>query len=330
MNTEIKDEQRKPRRWLRIVGIVFFALGMILVILVVIFWRAPIRLAHEINWLQIYHAGMRSHYASIDGMEIHYLEGGSGDPVVLVHGLGSRAQQDWVKLFPILLRSGHHVFAMDLPGYGDSAKPADRTYSIAEQARFVESFFDAMHLDHAALGGVSMGGWISAKVAIDQPKYVSRLVLFDAAGMKFKLSFDPAAFAPETRAQVDELALVVTSRPSRIPGFVADDLIRTMRPGNWVIRRAMTSMMTNVDTLEDSFSSIKSPLLIVWGRDDMITPLSAAEEMHRDATQSVLEIYDGCGHVALVACADRVGPNVVGFLAGSGPQPGATLEVPKP
>ena len=111
----------------------------------------------------------------VEGEQVHYFEGGTGDPVVLVHGLGSYAQQDWAFLMPYLVRTGHHVYAMDLLGFGESAKPADRTYSIAEQAKLVEVFLDAKHLNTVTLAGISMGGWIAAMVALDQPQRITRL-----------------------------------------------------------------------------------------------------------------------------------------------------------
>jgi pimeloyl-ACP methyl ester carboxylesterase len=91
------------------------------------------------------------------------------------------------------------------------------------------------------------------------------------------------------------------------------------------VKRALASMQSNVDALDDSFSSLKMPLLLSWGREDLITPLTVGGQMHADAPQSVLEIYDGCGHVALVDCAPAMGPSVVEFLAGSGPPPGSTI-----
>jgi len=325
------DSSKSPkRRWPRIVGLFGIAIAVLVVITAVTIWRAPIWFGLELAGLELHAEGMHGHSATIDGVQIHYIEGGSGEPLVLVHGLGGSSRQDWLKLAPYFLRSGHHVYAMDLPGFGQSARPADRSYSIAEQARFVEVFMDATHLNSVALGGESMGGWIAARVAIDQPRRISRLVLFDSAGMKFDLGFDPILFTPETREQAAALAHLVSSRSRPMPGFVADDLVRTLQRDSWIIKRALISMKSNVDIMDQNFSSLKMPLLLVWGKDDLLTPLSVGERMHEAAPQSVLEVYDGCGHIALLDCSDRVGPNVVKFLNGSGPEPGSTLEVPAP
>jgi pimeloyl-ACP methyl ester carboxylesterase len=219
------------------------------------------------------------------------------------------------------VRAGYHVYAPDLLGYGESAKPADGTYSVPEEAKFVESFLDANHLAAVDLAGVSMGGWIASTVALDQPQRVARLILVDSAGMSFKLSFDPGIFTPQTSEQIDQLVAVVTNDPKRLPEFVKADFIRRTKRDGWVVRRALASMTTGVDNLDQRFSALKMPLLLVWGKQDAITPLSLAEAMHSAAPQSVLAIYDGCGHIAVVTCMDRIAPTVLDFLSGTGQQP---------
>jgi pimeloyl-ACP methyl ester carboxylesterase len=175
-----------------------------------------------------------------------------------------------------------------------------------------------------------MGGWIASAVALDQPQRVNRLMLFDSAGMAFQLSFDSALFTPQTDEQVDELMGLVTPDPPPLPGFLKADFVRRSKRDGWVVRRALASMLSGNDFLDARFSALKMPMLIVWGRQDRMTPLSLGESMHRAAPQSVLAVYSGCGHVAVVTCEDRLAPTVLGFLAGSGPQPGQTIEDPSP
>ncbi len=290
-------------------------------------WRSPLWVASKLVRARLYRAGIHSYSMSLDGQKLHYIEGGSGDPVVLVHGLGGSVQ-DWVALTPYLVRGGHHVYAMDLLGFGESAKPPDRTYSIAEQAKLVEAFLDARHLDRIALAGESMGGWIAATVALDQPQRITRLILLDSAGLSFRLSFDPALFTPQTMAQVDGLMAILMPHPPPIPDFVKQDLLRHFERDGWVIQRAVASMRAGADLLDQRFPALKMPLLLVWGKQDVLTPLSLGEAMHQEARQAVLEVYDGCGHVAAEMCADRIAPGMENFLAGAGPEAGATVEVP--
>ena len=303
--------------------ILTFALGIMV-------WRAPLWVGKEITLFRLLAAGFHKRSMVIDGHHVFYLEGGpaSGSSVVLIHGLGSEAQQDWVALAPYLVRAGYHVYAMDLLGYGQSDKPSELTFSISEEAKFVEAFLDAKHLTSVALGGDSMGGWIAAKVALDRPDLVARLMLFDSAGIKFQLSFDQAIFTPQTEQQVDQLMAVVTPGAPRLPQFVKADFIRKSKRDGWVVKRALVSMTSGADDLDAKFSALKMPLLIVWGKDDVMTPLSLGESMHRAAPQSVLAIYDDCGHIAVVTCINQIVSTVLSFLSGTGPEPGKTIEVP--
>jgi len=70
------------------------------------------------------------------------------------------------------------------------------------------------------------------------------------------------------------------------------------------------------------------PLFIVWGKQDVLTPLTIGVAMHHAAPQSILEVYDGCGHIADQTCAYRIAPMIVSFLGGTGPGAGSTIEVP--
>jgi pimeloyl-ACP methyl ester carboxylesterase len=298
--------------------------------LVATVWRAPLWVGAELTLLRLLADGFHKHSMVINGYHVFYLEGGpeSGTPVVLIHGLGSKAQQDWVALAPHLVRAGYHVYAMDLLGYGRSAKPPELSYSIREEAKFVESFLEENHLTSVALGGESMGGWIAATVALDRPDLVKRLMLFDSAGMKFQLSFDQAIFTPQTSEQVDQLMAEVTPNAPRLPQFVKADYIRKTKRYGWVTQRALASMTTGADDLDEKFSALKMPVLLVWGKQDVMTPLSLGESMHRAAPQSILAIYDGCGHIAVVTCITQIAPTVLNFLSGAGPEPGKTIEVP--
>jgi pimeloyl-ACP methyl ester carboxylesterase len=173
-----------------------------------------------------------------------------------------------------------------------------------------------------------MGGWIAATVAINEPERVSRLMLFDSAGMNFKLSFDPAVFTPQTPEQVDQLMHLVMPDPPKIPRFVKQAIVRKNQRDGWVVQRALASMEAGHDFLEPKFASISAPVLIVWGAVDALTPLSSGEAMHALAPQSVLEVYAGCGHIAVETCSARVAPRVIAFLNDNGPAPGARVDVP--
>ncbi len=279
----------------------------------------PIQLLNEAIRLRLALAGIHSRYTAVDGHRIHYYEGGPADgpPVVLVHGLGGYAEQ-WAALLLQLAAAGRRVYAMDLLGYGRSARPDSASYSVPEEAEIVEGFLRAKGIGRYDLAGWSMGGWVALQVALEQnrkdPLRIQRLMLFDSAGLRYQLDWDPDLFVPDTPAKLRELNRLLFPQPPRLPGFMENAIIRQAQRDGWVIQRSMGSMLTGLDIEDGRLGELKMPVLIVWGRHDHIIPLSVGERMHAAIPHSVLEVYDGCGHLGPVQCARRIGPRMIRFL----------------
>ena len=161
----------------------------------------------------------------------------------------------------------------DLLGYGRSEKPADFSYSVRDEAGVVVGFLDALGLKQVDLGGWSMGGWIVQIVAREHPERVSRLMLFDSAGVYEKPDWDTNLFTSKTPAQLDQLEALLMPHPQRIPGFVARDILRRSNQHAWVIQRALDTMLTGRDATDTLLPQLKMPVLILWGKEDRITPL---------------------------------------------------------
>ncbi len=272
--------------------------------------------------------GISSRYVELDGYRIHYFEGGAGPPIVLIHGLGSRAE-DWANMMPQLVRGGRHVYAIDMLGYGRSSRPRDAAYSIPQEAGIVEKFIESQNIAQTDLGGWSMGGWVATRVALDEPERVRRLALYDSAGLRFELPFKVALFWPDNPQTLDALNDLLSPGQGRpIPGILQRDLLRLVRLNGWIVQRSMNSMLTGADLVDGKMGGLKMPVLIVWGRNDQLTPVSLAYIFHAQIPQSVLEIYDGCGHLAPRECGDRIGPNTLDFLKADPPMPPQVKEIP--
>ena len=297
------------------------------VALAAVFYGRPFWVIDHITraWLRV--EGVRSDYVQLGSYRIHYLAGGEGKPLVLVHGLGGRAQ-DWALLMPSLMRHGHHVYALDLLGFGQSERP-DVDYSIALQADVLNRFINSQGLTRFDLAGWSMGGWVSLKFTLAHPERVRRLIVLDSAGVEFKPAFDPALFHPSNLPQAREFLTWLTPQASSIPDFMARDLVRKARPQAWVVDRAFKSMESRVDVLDGRLGQIRAPVLIGWGKQDILIPLACADEMHREMPQSSLDLFDGCGHLAPVECADRILPEALRFLEAEPPLPPSIREFPR-
>src|ERR1700678_3867759 len=235
-------------------------------------WRNPLWLVDRQVDAKLRLRGVHSEFVTVNGYKMHYLVGGSGRPLVLVHGLGSRAL-DWANLIPRLIAGGNRVYAVDLLGDGLSDQPRDAAYSIADQAAMVEGFLDSQHLQQVDLAGWSMGGWIAMRVALQHPERIRRLVLLDSAGLRFKLGFDPALFQPTSPNDIAELQDLLIPHPKRLPRFVAMAMLRRGGETGWVVQRSVQSMMTGQDLLDGKLAALTMPVLIGWGDKDKLIPI---------------------------------------------------------
>jgi pimeloyl-ACP methyl ester carboxylesterase len=279
------------------------------------FYLRPVSYLNAWVYMQEHFAGIESHNIKVDGYRMHYLAMGpaSGPPVVLVHGLGGRAE-DWWSVAPALARAGFRVYMPDLIGFGRSQQPADFSYSVRDQAAVLLAFMDSLGLKQVDLGGWSMGGWIVQLLAIQHPERVSRLVLIDSVGLDVKPAWDTNLFTPTSPRQLDELDALLMPNPPAIPPFIARDILRISRHHAWVIKRALATMMTAKDVTDSLLPQLKMPVLIVWGSLDRIAPVDQAQIMHKLVSQSQLELIPECGHMVPLQCSAEMDPTVLKFF----------------
>jgi len=313
---------RSPFSWLRSAALL---LSAVVVLLFAIFVWRPASTLTAIATAALRLCGIESRYVQLGPYRIHYFAGGRGEPLVLVHGLGSRAL-DFALLMPALARQ-HRVYALDLLGYGASDRP-DVDYSVTLETGILRQFLDRQRLTRVDLAGWSMGGWIALDFAAQSPDRIRRLMLLDSAGMKFTPTFDLRLLSPHTMADMQALERLLTPHPARFPAFITRDFLRVLRDEDWVIQRSVANMITGREFMDGKLASVTMPVLMVWGKQDVLTPLSVGEAMRREMPQSVLAVLDGCGHIAPIECHDRVLQEMQRFLAADPPPPAGMHEVP--
>src|SRR5215216_685495 len=232
----------------------------------------------------------------IDGMPIRYLAAGEGPPVVLLHGAGDNAL-DWRWVMPTLAAS-HRVYAPDLPGSPDSARPS-ADYSPAFFERFVAAFVDALDIGRATFVGNSLGGLIALRLALSEPERAGALVLVDSAGLG--RAVNPAftsvnvpglgeAALPFWRTPVGahqrawgRTALLFAHHPGSVPReWLAEQCRLALLPGyleaHLAALRALVSPLGQREVLVDRLPLLKMPVLVVWGARDRVFPESQARE----------------------------------------------------
>jgi pimeloyl-ACP methyl ester carboxylesterase len=266
---------------------------------------------------------VEEHNLEIDGLPIRYLAAGEGPPVVLLHGAGDNSL-DWRWVLPALARK-HRVYAPDLPGSPDSARPA-ADYSPAFFERFVAAFVDALGIGPATFVGNSLGALIALRSALSEPDRVRALILVDGAGLgsavnplftSVNIPLLGEAVMPFWRTPVGayqrawgRTALLFAHPPGSVPReWLAEQCRLARSPGyleaHLTVLRAIVSPLGQREVLVDRLPSLKVPTLVVWGERDRVFPQSQAREAVTHLPEASLSLIPDCGHMPHVECPDR-------------------------
>ncbi|HWS55547.1 MAG TPA: alpha/beta fold hydrolase [Pyrinomonadaceae bacterium] len=255
--------------------------------------------------------------AVVFGQKIHYVDVGSGPVVVLLHGLGGNTTNWAFNTLP--LSQKFRVIVPDQVGFGKSDKPLVN-YRVGTYVDFLDKFLAGLKVERASLVGNSMGGWIAAAYALRHPSKVERLVLVDAAGFAPPKEFDLAALSglnPSTRDDMKRLAGMVFYNPL-MKSDAAIDMLLTQRLSagdGYTIQSLVESIHRGEDMLDGKLAALKQPVLIVWGREDGLTPLAReGEKFRRGIPHAELVVFEQCGHVPQVEKAAEFNAAVLKFL----------------
>jgi pimeloyl-ACP methyl ester carboxylesterase len=260
--------------------------------------------------------GSHRHTADVLGTPVNYVDiGEQGDarPIVFVHGLGGQ-WQNWLENIPRFAEQ-RRVVAMDLPGFGLSPMPQDRI-TIDYYGRVVEDLCRQLDLAPVVLVGNSMGGYVSAEVAIKFPETVERMLLLSAAGISQRNVPRTPALAT---ARLLGLFIQGTPGPQRLfagrpnlrhwtlSGVVRHPtLIRPDLAFEGLLKGAgkpgfLDALVTCLDyDFRDRLPEIGCPTLVVWGRQDMIVPVRDADKFVELVPGSRKIILENTGHVPMV------------------------------
>jgi pimeloyl-ACP methyl ester carboxylesterase len=302
-------------RWVKRALLVVLAAVALAIIAIIGFYLRPVSYMNAWVYLQEHFDGIENHSVKVDGYRMHYLAMGpaSGPPVILIHGLGGRAE-DWWNVAPVLAQAGFRVYMPDLIGFGRSQQPADFSYSVRDQAAVVLAFMDTLGIKQADVAGWSMGGWIVQLIASGHPERVGKLILIDSVGLNIKPAWDTNLFVPTSPQELDELDVLLMPHPPSIPPFIAHDYLRISRRNGWVIKRALATMKTTQDVTDNLLPQLKMPVLIVWGSLDQIAPVDQAQTMHKLIPQSRLDVIPGCGHMVPLQCSAEMDRAALQFI----------------
>jgi len=274
--------------------------------------------------------------AIVHGRSIGYVEAGSGDLLLLVHGMAGTAENWGSVIEPLAL--GHHVIAPDFPGHGTS-EPGGGDYSLGSLASGLRDLMLALGHERATLVGHSLGGGVALQFTYQFPEMVERLVLVSSGGLGPDVSpILRAAALPGADLFISATAGI----GARAGSLLGAGLGRVgLRPNADVAevtrayasladrerRRAFLATLRAVVGTEGQLVGARDklylaealPLLIVWGDRDPIIPAAHGEETHAALPGSRLEIFEDTGHVPQLECPGRFVAVLQSFLAETEP-----------
>lgn len=254
--------------------------------------------------------GPNSRYVEADGLRLHYLEQGTGEPVLMLHGWPTSAHL-WRNILGPVAARGSRAIALDLPGFGLSEKPLDGSYSFRFHERALSGFLDALGIERTGLAVHDLGGPVGLYWASQHPERVSGLALLNtlvfARPSWAVVAFVASARVPGIRSWLTSPAGIRFAMRLGVndKSRLTDEAIRAYQQpfesddARKVLRKAGTSLHPGgMKEIERWLPRIEVPVRILYGEKDRILP-DVAKTMRKvceRVPQAELSTLPDCGH----------------------------------
>jgi pimeloyl-ACP methyl ester carboxylesterase len=268
-------------------------------------------------------SGLSQRSIVIDGQTVPYLEGGRGEPLLLLHGFG--ADKDNFTFVARMLTPHYRVLIPDLAGFGEAMRDPQADYRMADQVQRMTRLLDALKITRVHLGGSSMGGFIAGLLAATAPDRVASLWLLNAAGTQAAhhsplferyLATGENPLLVQREADYEALLAAAVHRRPFMPFCVVHQLARRAVADFALHSKIMRQLAVESPTLDQQFTAIATPTLISWGECDGILAAAGAEAQHRLFIASTLVRVPGIGHLPMMEAPRRVAKDYLAFRRG--------------
>ena len=237
--------------------------------------------------------GYRYMIKVVNGLKINYIVEGEGEPIVVLHGWG--ANINTVLSIVNILKDRYKVYALDLPGFGESEEPKEVIGSF-EYAEIVRNFLLDEGIIKASFIGHSFGGKLSIIMGSKYPDMVNKIVLIDSAGLipKRGLDYYIRVYSFKAMKFIYKNLFFWIKDEERLEKFYKSFGSDDYRDAAGVMRKILVRVVN--ENLKDLLKDIKAPTLLIWGDQDDATPLYMAHIMEKEIKDSGLVVLEGAGH----------------------------------
>ncbi|MGB7201190.1 MAG: alpha/beta hydrolase [Pyrinomonadaceae bacterium] len=306
----------------RIIILVSAVVGAIAALAIGFVYLAPETATRAFIDLDRWRAGLvRKEIALADGTRYVYLEGGQGEPLMLLHGFG--ANKDNFSRMAAFLTPKYRVIIPDHVGFGESAHPPDADYSPTEQAERIHKLAQALGINAVHVCGNSMGGQIALTYAALYPGEVKTLWLLAPAGLwsappnELRIRFSETGENPLLVRNEEEFARLfelVMGDPPFVPRPIMDVLAQERIQNFALEQRIFEQIIT--DSVEQRISGLATPTLIVWGSRDRLIHVETANLLHRLLPNSEVIIMHEIGHAPMLERPQQTAEDYLRFRSG--------------
>ena len=265
-----------------------------------------------------------SKFMDLCGINVHYCDEGSGEVILLLHGVFSslHTYNEWTEI----LSQSYRVIRLDLPGFGLTGPSIDNEYAIDLYVGYLKKFMNNLGVQNFHIAGNSFGGWIAWEFAVANEERVKKMILINSAGYITGWNLPLPLIIAQTPVlrkvfNFKIVPKVVVRRFLRQviidQSIVSDNLVNRYydiihREGNFeaFLRIANSKFIQNTNALKN----LKTSTLVLWGSEDAWISSNDADKFRKDLQHVSVKVYPGVGHIPMEEIPDESASDILNFL----------------